>query len=309
MITALAGGVGASKFLDGLSRVTPPEEISIIVNTGDDIEMFGLYIAPDLDIVTYTLAGAVNPETGWGLAGDTFNCLEQLLGYTLTERWFNLGDRDLAAHIFRTQQLRQGRPLSEIAELLRKALGVKSRILPMTDTHTPTTIITAEGEMHFQEYLVKRRAQPKVTGLRFEYIESANPAPGVAEAVLNSDAIIICPSNPLISIGPILAVPGMRDLLERAEAPVAAISPVVGGVSLKGPTDRMLADLGMQVSAAQVARLYSDVADVFILDVQDEAAKPEIENLGLKVCVTDTVMSGLEEKIRLAKFTLESLSC
>ncbi len=309
MITALAGGVGASKFLEGLSRVAPPEEISIIVNTGDDIEMFGLYIAPDLDIVTYTLAGAVNPETGWGLAGDTFNCLEQLLGYTQTERWFNLGDRDLAAHIFRAQQLRQGLPLSEIAERLRTALGVKSRVLPMTDTHTPTTIITAEGEMHFQEYLVKRRAQPKVTGIRFEYIESAKPAPGVAEAVLSSDAIIICPSNPLISIGPILAVPGMRDLLERAEAPVVAISPVVGGASLKGPTDRMLADLGMQVSAAQVARLYSDVADVFILDVQDEAAKPEIEDLGLKVCVTDTVMSGLEEKIKLAKFTLEALSC
>jgi len=307
MITALAGGVGASKFLDGLSRVAPPEEISIIVNTGDDIEMFGLYIAPDLDIVTYTLAGAVNPETGWGLAGDTFNCLEQLLGYTQTERWFNLGDRDLAAHIFRAQQLSLGLPLSEIAERLRTALGVKSCVLPMTDTHTPTTIITAEGEMHFQEYLVKRRAQPKITGIRFEYIESATPAPGVAEALLSSDAIIICPSNPLISIGPILAVPGMRDLLERAEAPVVAISPVVGGASLKGPTDRMLADLGMQVSAAQVARLYSDVADVFILDIQDEAAKPEIESLGLKVCVTDTVMSGLEEKIKLAEFTLGAL--
>jgi LPPG:FO 2-phospho-L-lactate transferase len=304
MITALAGGVGASKFLDGLSRVAPPEEISIIVNTGDDIEMFGLYIAPDLDIVTYTLAGAVNPETGWGLAGDTFNCLEQLLGYTQSERWFNLGDRDLAAHIFRAQLLRQGRPLSEIAERLRTALGVKSRILPMTDTHTPTTIITAEGEMHFQEYLVKRRAQPKVTGIRFENIESAKPAPGVAEAILRSDAIIICPSNPLISIGPILAVPGLRGLLESAEAPVVAISPVVGGASLKGPTDKMLADLGMQVSAAQVARLYSDIADVFILDVQDEAAKPEIESLGLKVCVTDTVMRGLGEKIRLAAFTL-----
>jgi LPPG:FO 2-phospho-L-lactate transferase len=162
--------------------------------------------------------------------------------------------------------------------------------------------------MHFQEYLVKRRAQPKVYGIRFENIESAKPALGVAEAILRSDAIIICPSNPLISIGPILAVPGMRDLLECAEAPVAAISPVVGGASLKGPTDRMLADLGMQVSATQVAQLYSGVADVFILDIQDEAAKPEIENLGLKVCVTDTVMSGLEEKIRLAKFTLEALS-
>ncbi|MGH9767099.1 MAG: 2-phospho-L-lactate transferase [Blastocatellia bacterium] len=304
MITALAGGVGASKFLDGLSRVAPPEEISIIVNTGDDIEMFGLYIAPDLDIVTYTLAEAVNRETGWGLAGDTFNCLEQLLGYARTERWFNLGDRDLATSIFRTQQLRQGRALSEIAERVRTALGVRSRILPMTDTHTPTTIITGEGEMHFQEYLVKRRAQPKVTGIRFENIESAAPAPGVAEAILQSDAVIICPSNPLISIGPILAVPGMRDLLKQTKAPVAAISPVVGGASLKGPTDKMLADLGMQVSAAQVARLYSDIAGVFILDVQDEPARSEIEKLGLKVCVTNTVMSGPEEKIALATATL-----
>jgi LPPG:FO 2-phospho-L-lactate transferase len=308
MITALAGGVGASKLLDGLSRVAPPEEISIVVNTGDDIEMFGLYIAPDLDIVTYTLAGVVNRENGWGLAGDTFNCLEQLLSYTGTERWFNLGDRDLAAHIFRAQLMRQGRSLSEIAERLRKALGVKSRILPMTDTHTPTTIITDEGEMHFQEYLVKRRTQPKVAGIRFENIESAKPAPGIEEVIRRSDAIIICPSNPLISIGPILAVPGLRDMLQAAKAPVVAISPVVGGASLKGPTDRMLADLGMQVSAAQVARLYSDIADVFILDIQDEAAKPEIERLGLKVFVTDTVMSGLEEKIKLAKFTLE-ISC
>ncbi|MGE0128317.1 MAG: 2-phospho-L-lactate transferase [Blastocatellales bacterium] len=308
MITALAGGVGASKFLDGLSRVAPPEDISIIVNTGDDIEMFGLYIAPDLDIVTYTLAERVNRETGWGLAGETFNCLEQLLGYTRTERWFNLGDRDLATHIFRTEQMRRGNSLSEVADRVRTALGVKSRILPMTDTHTPTTIITDEGEMHFQEYLVKRRAQPKVAGIRFENIESAEPAPGVAEAILESDAVIICPSNPLISIGPILAVPGMRELLKQTKATVVAISPVVGGASLKGPTDRMLADLGMQVSAAQVARLYSDIADVFILDVQDKQARHEIEKLGLKVCVTDTVMSGLEEKIRLAAVTLEAVT-
>ncbi len=308
MITALAGGVGASKFLDGLIRVAPPEEVSIIVNTGDDIEMFGLYIAPDLDIVTYTLAGVVNREAGWGLAGDSFHCLDQLLGYTGTERWFNLGDRDLATHIFRTQQMREGKTLSEIAERIRIALGVKSRILPMTDTHTPTTIVTGRGEMHFQEYLVKHRARPKVTGIRFENIESAKPAPGVAEAILQSAAIIICPSNPLISIGPILAVPSVRDLLRQTKATVAAISPVVGGASLKGPTDRMLADLGMEVSATQVARLYSDIADVFILDLQDEPAKSEIEKLGLQVCVTNTVMSGLEEKIALAKTTLEALT-
>lgn len=285
----------------------PPEEISIIVNTGDDIEMFGLYIAPDLDIVTYTLAGVVNRETGWGMAQDSFHCLDQLLRYTRTERWFNLGDRDLATHIFRAGQMREGRALSEVADRVRTALGVKSRILPMTDTHTPTTIITDEGEMHFQEYLVKHRARPTVAGIRFENIESAKPALGVAEAILQAEAIVICPSNPLISIGPILAVPGMRDLLKQTEAPVAAISPVVGGASLKGPTDRMLADLGMEVSAAQVARLYSDIADVFIPDVQDEAAREEIEGLGLKVCVTNTVMSGLEEKIRLAAFTLEAV--
>jgi LPPG:FO 2-phospho-L-lactate transferase len=306
MITALAGGVGASKFLDGLSRVMPPEEISIVVNTGDDIEMFGLYIAPDLDIVTYTLAGVVNRDTGWGMADESFHCLDQLLRYTRTERWFNLGDRDLATHIFRTGMMREGRSLSEAADRVRTALGVKSRILPMTDTHTPTTIITAEGEMHFQEYLVKRRAQPTVAGIRFENIESAKPASGVAEAILQAEAIVICPSNPLISIGPILAVPGMRDLLKQTEATVAAISPVVGGASLKGPTDRMLADLGMEVSAAQVARLYSDIADVFILDVQDEPAREEIEGLGLKVCVTNTVMSGLEEKVGLAAVTLEA---
>ncbi|MGH9849713.1 MAG: 2-phospho-L-lactate transferase CofD family protein, partial [Blastocatellia bacterium] len=224
---------------------------------------------------------------------------------TGTERWFNLGDRDLATHIFRAGLMREGRSLSEIADRVRTALGVKSRILPMTDTHTPTTIITDEGEMHFQEYLVKHRARPTVTGIRFENIESAKPAPGVAEAILEAEAIVICPSNPLISIGPILAVPGMRDLLIQTSATIVAISPVVGGASLKGPTDRMLADLGMEVSAAQVARLYSDIADVFILDLQDEAAKSGIEELGLKVCVTNTVMSGLEEKIRLAAVTLE----
>ena len=307
-ITALAGGVGASKLLDGLSRVRPPEEISIIVNTGDDIEMFGLYIAPDLDIVTYTLAGIVNPAMGWGLAGDTFHCLDQLLKLTGDERWFNLGDRDLAVHIFRTGQIRAGRPLSEIADQIRTSLGVKSRILPMTDTHTPTTIITDAGEMHFQEYLVKHRAQPRVTGIRFENIDSAKPAPDVDEAILRANAVIVCPSNPLISIGPILAVPGIRELLEQTSARVAAISPLVGGASLKGPSDRMLADLGLEVSALQVAKLYADILDIFILDRQDESLKREIESLGIKVVVTNTVMSGMDEKIALAKTTLNALS-
>lgn len=308
MITALAGGVGASKFLEGLSRAMPPEEISVIVNTGDDLEFFGLYIAPDLDIVTYTLAGLVNPETGWGLTCDTFHCLDLLLRYTETNRWFNLGDRDLATHIFRTQMLRAGHTLSEVAERVRTTLGVQSRILPMTDTHTPTTILTAEGEMHFQEYLVKNRAHPKVEGIRFENIESARLAPGIAEAISESEAVILCPSNPLISIGPILAVPGMRQLLEKTNATVLVISSVVGGASLKGPTDRMLMDLGMDVSATQIAKLYADFTDVFVLDQLDEAMKPEIEALGLKVFVTDTVMSDADKKTALAKAILQMLA-
>jgi LPPG:FO 2-phospho-L-lactate transferase len=304
MIVALAGGVGASKLLEGLSRAMPPENITIIVNTGDDLELFGLYIAPDLDIVTYTLAGVVNPAMGWGVAGDTFHCLDDLVRYSGGERWFNLGDCDLATHIFRTDLRRQGHPLSEIADRIRLTLGVKSRILPMTDTHTPTTILTDDGPLHFQEYLVKRRANVAVKGIRFENIASARPAPGVAEAIRQAEALIICPSNPLISIGPILAVPGLRALLQETKATVAAISPVVGGASLKGPTDRMLAELGMEVSATQVARLYADLLDVYIIDHQDEQAKAQIEQLGMKVFVTNTVMSGPEEKLALAKAVL-----
>lgn len=303
-ITALAGGVGASKLLDGLSRALPPDALTIIVNTGDDIELFGLYIAPDLDIVTYTLAGLVNPTTGWGFTSDTFNCLELLLRYYEGERWFNLGDRDLATHVFRTAQLRAGHTLAEVTDRIRAMLGVTAHILPMTNTHTPTTIITDEGALHFQEYLVKRRAEPAVKSLRFENIAAASPAPGVADTILQADAIIVCPSNPLISIGPILAVPGVRTLLRETPARIAAISPIVGGASLKGPTDRMLAALGMEVSATQVARLYADFLDVFILDRRDEAERANIEQLGLQVVVADTVMTGPAEKLALAQTTL-----
>ena len=305
MITALAGGVGASKLLEGLARALPPEELTIIVNTGDDIEMFGLYIAPDLDIVTYTLAGLVNPATGWGLQDESFHCLEGLLRFYGGERWFNLGDRDLATHIFRTHLLKQGVPLSEIADRIRRTLGVASRILPMTDTHTPTTIITDAGAMHFQEYLIKQRAQPVVQGIRFENIEHAQPAPGVLDAIQQSRAVIVCPSNPLISIGPILAVPGVRECLQKTQAKVIAISPVVGGASLKGPTDRMLAQLGHAVSATQIARLYADFLDAFIIDEKDVDSKAEIEALGVPVYVTNTVMSGASEKLALAQITVQ----
>jgi LPPG:FO 2-phospho-L-lactate transferase len=304
MITALAGGVGASKLLEGLACLLPPEELNIIVNTGDDIEMFGLYIAPDLDIVTYTLAGLVNPATGWGINSDTFYCLDSLLHFYDEQRWFNLGDRDLATHVYRTHQLRQGVPLSEITDHIRKTLDVRFRILPMTDSHTPTTILTDKGAMHFQEYLVKHRAQPIVQGIRFENIETARPASGVLATLEGATAVVICPSNPLISIGPILAVPGVRDALKQTQAKVIAISPVVGGASLKGPTDRMLAQSGLSVSATQVAQLYADLLDVFIIDNKDAEAKEGIERLGLQVYVTNTVMSGAAEKLALAQFTM-----
>lgn len=303
MITALAGGVGASKLLVGLSRVVPPESITVITNTGDDIELFGLYISPDTDIVTYTLAGVVEPQTGWGIRGDTFHCLGVLQQFG-AEGWFNLGDKDLATHIWRTQLLHQGITLSEITDRIRLSFRIATRIIPMTDAYVPTRIVSDEGVLHFQEYLVKRRAKPRVKEIYFQNIESAKPAPAVAPAIAEAKTIIICPSNPLISIGPILAVPGIRSLLRETKAKVIGISPVVGGKSLKGPTDRMLADLGREVSALEVARMYQDILDVYVIDEQDAHLRPEIEALGLRVEVTQTVMSGLRERIGLAKTVL-----
>ncbi len=304
MITALAGGVGASKLLQGLVQVIAPHELSIIANTGDDIELFGLYISPDIDIITYTLAGMVNEATGWGLRDDSFHCLEQLIRYG-GANWFNLGDRDLATHIWRTMLLRNGQTLSEVTTEIGQSVGLELRLLPMTDTHVPTTILTDEGAMHFQEYLVKHRAQPIVRGIRFENIEACVPAPHVIESIQTSKAIIICPSNPLISIGPILSVPGIRQALVETNAVVVGVSPVVGGASLKGPTDRMLTDLGMEVSAVQVARLYADFLDVFIIDEVDSRLSPEIAALGIEVLSTKTVMSGPPEKVALARFIVD----
>lgn len=305
MITALAGGVGAAKLLEGIARAIPPQDLTVIANTGDNIEMFGLYIAPDLDIATYSLAGLVNPQMGWGLVNDTFYGLDSLLRFYDHERWFNLGDRDLATHIFRTDMLRQGVSQTETADRIRQVLGVETRILPMSDAHTPTMIETDLGRMHFQEYLVKNRAQPKVLGIQFENIANAQPTAAVAEAILNAETVVICPSNPLISIGPILTVPGMLDLLKQTAAPVLAVSPIVSGQSLKGPSDRMLQQLGYEVSATQVAKFYAEFLDGFILDEQDAALQPDIEALGLKVFVTNTVMSGVAERYALALFTMQ----
>ena len=307
MITALAGGVGAAKLLEGLVRVMPPENLSVIVNTSDDIQMFGLHISPDVDIVTYTLAGLVNPITGWGLVNDTFYGLDSLVRFYDSERWFNLGDRDLATHIYRTDQLRQGKTLTEITRHLCELLGVGARVLPVTDAFVPTTIVTDQGAMHFQEYLIRHRAQPIVQEIRFEHIEDAVATPETIDALVSAEAIVICPSNPLISIGPILTVPGLRKLIEQISVPKIAISPIIKGQALKGPADRMLAQTGSPVSALGVAQIYANLIDAFIIDEQDADLKQEIEKLGLKVFVTNTVMSGAAEKYALALFTMQAI--
>jgi LPPG:FO 2-phospho-L-lactate transferase len=306
-VTALAGGIGASKLLLGLASVMPPENITIIANTGDDIELHGLRVCPDIDTVTYTLAGVINEETGWGLKGDSFECLQWLARYGEAS-WFNLGDRDLATHIFRTERLRAGQSLTEVTDRLRRSLGVRPRILPMTDAYTPTRVVTDEGEMHFQEYFVRRRCEPRVLEVRFDNIGFAEPAPGVLSAILEANVVIVCPSNPFISIGPILAVPGVLEALAETKATVIAISPIVGGKALKGPAADMLRDLGHEVSARGVASMYSGFVDVFVFDETDSQIAPEISAVGMRVFSTNTVMNTLERKRHLAAFVLGVLA-
>jgi LPPG:FO 2-phospho-L-lactate transferase len=302
-ITALAGGVGASKLLLGLYEAMDPSDLTIIVNTGDDITLHSLKISPDLDIVTYTLAGIVDSKKGWGFHGETFHTLKRLTVYE-RPNWFNLGDRDLATHIHRTAMLAEGKSLSQAADSIRTALGVKSRILPMSDEPVPTIIDSNEGPLHFQEYLVKRRAEPVVRGIRFTGVESARPAPGVLEAIATADRILICPSNPLISIGPILAVPGVRDQLRARKEKVFAVCPLVGGKSLKGPSDKMLAQLGHQPTALSVAKLYADFTGTFVIDLADKSQAAAIGALGMKVAILPTVMKTHTQKLNLARAIL-----
>jgi LPPG:FO 2-phospho-L-lactate transferase len=305
MLTALAGGVGAARFLTGLVQLVNGKDLSIIVNTGDDIELFGLHISPDIDIVTYTLAGIVNEEKGWGIGGDTFHCLETLKIFN-REAWFNLGDKDLATHLFRTKLLKNGLKLSDVTAQISRALGLKVTILPMTDDKFETRILTEMGSVHFQEYLVKRAAKDEVLGVEFIGAKSANPAPGVVESIMEAQMVIICPSNPVVSIGTILAVNSVRDAIRRTDAKKVAVSPIIAGAPVKGPADKLLRGLGFEVSAYSVAKLYSDFLDTFILDAVDSAEKEKIEKLGIEVKVTNTIMKSLQDKIELARTVLES---
>jgi LPPG:FO 2-phospho-L-lactate transferase len=306
MIAVLAGGVGAAKFLQGLVEVVAPGDITIISNTGDDIDLHGLHISPDIDIVAYTLAGISHAEQGWGIQGDTFRTLE-MLGRYGHPTWFNLGDYDMATHIHRSERLRNGWPLSAVTEEIRRALGVIPRILPMTDQRMETKIVTDDGVLHFQEYLVQYRMEPAVRGVIYDGIEVAVPAPGVCEALRAADGIIIPPSNPIASIGTILSVPGVRDTLASRRGRLVAVSPIVQGATLKGPADKLMLALGYEASALGVARYYAPLLDGFVLDALDHALQNPIQRLGIDVRVTDTIMTGPAERRALADTVVQML--
>lgn len=305
MIVVLAGGVGAARFLQGLVQVVPQERITVIGNTGDDREFYGLHVSPDLDIVTYTLAGVVDEVQGWGIRGDTNNTMQQLTAYG-NEDWFLLGDRDLATHIHRTNLLRQGKTLSAVTDDLRQRFGLSIRLLPMSDQPVATHVRTPAGLLHFEEYFVQRRAMDEVQDVVFVGVETAQPAPGVLDALKQAEAILIAPSNPIVSIGSILAVPGIHDVLHEASGMVVAVSPIVGGAPIKGPADKLMRGLGLDVSAVGVARCYRDFLDVMVVDEQDAHLIPAIEDLGIPAVATNTIMRDLAAKAELARQVLQA---
>lgn len=302
-VVALAGGVGAAKLLKGLIYVVPPEKLTVIVNTGDDLELWGLHVSPDIDIIMYTLAGIVDESKGWGIAEDTFHCLNMISKLGL-ETWFKIGDKDLAIHLVRTKLLREGYTLSQVTAELCKRLGVKAKLIPMTDDPVRTKIKSGRLTLDFQEYFVKRKATDRVTQLIFEGAERAKPAPGILEAIEKAKRIIICPSNPFLSIAPILSVPGIKEKIKTTHAPIIGISPIIGGKALKGPTAKIMADQGLNASAYGVAKLYAELLDYFVIDTVDAHLKDKIEKLGMKVAVTDTWMKSLKDSIKLADTTM-----
>ena len=303
-VAVLTGGVGGSKLALGFYRVVEPRDLTMVVNTGDDVVLHGLHISPDPDILIYTLAGVVNPQTGWGFREETFRVAEGLAGYG-RETWFRLGDRDLATHIHRTAMLGCGATLSKTIESIRQAHDVKSRILPMSDDPVPTMLETREGRMHLQDYFVRRRCEPELRSIEFEGANEAQPASGVIEVIEGADIVVIAPSNPLISIGPILAVPKIRQALRRRRQGAIAISPLIGGKSLKGPADRMMAELGHEVSSVGVARLYAEICATLVIDPADADQRASIEALGMRPIVRPILMQTLADRERLARAILE----
>ena len=299
-VLALAGGVGGAKLVFGLARCLPPGDLVICVNTGDDETFHGLHVSPDLDTMMYTLSGLSNQETGWGVAGDTFTALE-MLGKFGVDTWFNLGDRDFATHIRRSQLLAEGKTLSEVISELNRSLGVFHSVIPMSNDPVKTVLSTDEGELPMQRYFVGRRAEPKVFEVRYVGVENATAAPGLLDSLAKCGMLVLCPSNPYLSLGPILALPGVRHLMRDFSGKKVCVSPIVGGDAVKGPAGKIMAELGKQVSCVEVAREYRDICDVFVMDNEDQDLASEIEKMGLTPLVTSTIMETEEDKIALAR--------
>jgi LPPG:FO 2-phospho-L-lactate transferase len=307
MITVLTGGTGGAKFVDGLRQVVAPDQLTLIVNTGDDLLWWGLYVSPDIDSISYALAGLLSRERGWGVKGDTFFCLQHM-GQLGQPTWFHAGDRDLAVHILRSKLLAEGKTLSEVTTEICDKLGVKARILPMSNSRVETRVGTPVGELSFEEYFVQRWYQDPVESIRFAGAADAEPTPGVIDAILSADIVLLAPSNPITSIGPILAVPGIQDALQKTKGRIAAVSPIVGGDAVAGPAGILMASQGLPVSIAGVAEAYHDFLDVLVVDVRDAQAAEELRQTGVRVHVTKTIMQTSEDKANLASEVLSAVA-
>ena len=306
MIAVVAGGVGAARYLAGLVQVVDPTEVTAVVNTGDDTTLHGLRVCPDLDTITYTLAGAINTETGWGLTGETWRSMESLDRYDPGRSWFRLGDADIGTHLFRTGRLAEGAGLAEVTAQITAAWGLRLRLAPMTEDAVATRFtVEGEGEISFQEYFVHRAHSVAVTGVRFDGVESARPGPGVLGTLTGAETIVVAPSNPIVSIGPVVAVPGVRAVLEARRDDVVAVSPIIAGATVKGPADRLMAELGHEPSVVGVARLYAPFVGTLVVDGADAASAPAVEAAGLRCVVAPTLMTGPPEAAALARTTLE----
>jgi LPPG:FO 2-phospho-L-lactate transferase len=306
MITVLAGGVGAARFLRGLVEVVAPTDVTAIVNVGDDLVLHGLYICPDLDTVTYTVADAIDPARGWGLADETWNAMD-MLGRLGGPRWFSLGDRDLGTHLYRTGRLAEGADLATVSAEIAAAFGLQLRLLPVTNDPLRTFVTLpdeADIEVSFQQYFVARQHAVRVSAVRFDGATDAQPSPGVLDAIGSADIVVVAPSNPIVSIGPVLAVPGVLDAVERRRQHVVAVSPIVAGAALKGPADRLLRELGHESSVVGVARLYSTLASALVVDEADRGSAPSVEKEGIRCVVADTIMSGPTEAAAVARATI-----
>src|ERR1700678_4341633 len=305
MILVFTGGTGGTKLVQGLQHTVAPEDLTVVVNTGDDLEWWGLHVSPDIDSVLYGLAGVLSTDRGWGVEGDSFRCLERMQQLAQPS-WLSLGDLDLATHLPRTALLRSGKTVSEATAELAARFGIRARVLPMSDERVWTMLDTAKGTLTFQEYFVRERHQVEVHAVRFGGSEQSRPAPDVIESIRKAGAIIVAPSNPVTSIGPILAVPGIRDALRTTEAPIAAVSPIVGGAAVSGPAGKLMEMMGWPISIAGIAQAYEDFLDVLVVDDADRAEATQLQKPELRVLSTNTIMRSFQDKCRLAQFVLNA---